>query len=308
MTMEDDDLDALVQGVDDQRVSAALAEATATSPPASIRADLLRAAAASPRRMVEPVPPPELYERRAAALHELTAQLEDSDWRSPTPPYRWTVHGLIAHLLVIERYTAARFGLDGPGVDSGDAHPTGHLALGADDIASELAADPHDTARRWWEATRRVVEHVASEEFDPDAPAELHGWPFSRSSALVARGFELWTHGDDIRRATGRPLEVPAPAELRTMAILSVSSLPFVLPSVAPGVAMVPTRIVLTGDGGGTFDLGGPGDREAVLAVDVVDYCRLVARRIDPEELVARIDGDASTVPHLLQAARAFAV
>ena len=36
-----------------------------------------------------------------------------------------------------------------------------------------------------------------------------------------------------------------------------------------------PARIVLTGPGGGTFDLDGPGsERTVTLVADVVDYCR----------------------------------
>src|SRR5262249_20690724 len=152
------------------------------------------------------------------------------------------------------------------------------------------------------------VDHVTSDEFAPDAAAPLHGWPFTGSSALVARAFELWTHAEDIRRATGRPLVATPPRELRTMSSFSVTTLPFLLPMVAPGLEMGPTRVVLTGAGGGTFDIGGTGERRALLAADVTDYCRVVARRLDPRELDATVEGDHALVEGLLEASRIFAV
>ncbi len=152
--------------------------------------------------------------------------------------------------------------------------------------------------------------------FDPSRPTPLHAWPFDASTALVARAFEIWTHADDIRRATGRPLDVPPPSELRTMSSLSVGGLPALV--ALAGVAMEPVRVVLTGPGGGTFDLGpggsrAPHDADGVSATrlvvaDVVDYCRVVARRIDPADLPGHRDRDDEFVDALLRAASAIAV
>ena len=85
------------------------------------------------------------------------------------------------------------------------------------------------------------------------------------------------------------------------MSRIAVPSLPF-------GMAMGglegggrTVRIVLTGPGGGTWDqaleLGeAPGDPEATVVLDVVDYCRLAARRVDaPISSHAVIDGDESS-------------
>jgi len=69
-----------------------------------------------------------------------------------------------------------------------------------------------------------------------------------------------------------------------------------------------PTRIVLTGPGGGSFDIGEPGEPTVVLASDVLDYCRVAARRIEPDALDMTVEGDGTVVPALLEAARAFAV
>jgi hypothetical protein len=153
--------------------------------------------------------------------------------------------------------------------------------------------------------------HVMSEAFVSSAPVPLHAWPFDASTALVVRAFEIWTHADDIRRATGRPLDTPPPEELRTMSSTSVTGLPALL-AVTGGPPMEPTRVVLTGPGGGTFDLGGAPRRKGaashLLVADVVDYCRMVARRVEPAGLGADRAGDQVLLHALLVAASAIAV
>jgi uncharacterized protein (TIGR03083 family) len=299
------------EGLDDalaswklERVAAALAEADALSPPDGLREAVLRRAAMSPRQLVDPVTPVELYSSRVVSLRQLLDTLDDDDWSQQASPYDWSVHGLLAHLLVIERYTAARFAIGDPWNDPVDEH----LAIGAPIIAAEMRGPAEHTARRWSMAAQVLIDHIGSDRFDRDAPATLHGWPFSQWSALIARGFELWTHEDDIRAAIGRPAQRPSAGELRAMSSFSVSTLALVMGALGRGAAMAPTRIVLTGDGGATFDIGGTGTRRALLVADVVDYCKVVARRLDPTELAATIDGDAELVGHLLEASRAVAV
>lgn len=304
MNPEIDDLDAAAERWGVEPVLAALGERIAEAPPRGLRDAVLRRAAAAPRAAVAAVAPVELYRSRAVALAELLRDLGAEEWQLTAAPYEWSIHGLVAHLLQIERHTARQFGLDG----SLDERPQPHLAVGSDEIARELADEPTHTRDRWWHAVQRLEEHLRSDGYDPAAPAPLHGWPFTCDSALVARAFELWTHGDDVRRATGRPLDVPSPGELRTMSTLSVSSLPLVVPTIAPDASVGPTRFVLTGDGGGTFDIGGEGERELLVVVDVVDYCRLAARRIAPADLAATVEGDVALLPPLWEAARAFAV
>jgi len=304
MSRDTDDLDARALDWGVEPVLAALAESDATSPPASIRTRLLEHAAAAPRVLAEPLLPGELYESRVEALRSLLADLDGDDWRCVASPYEWSVHGLLAHLLVIERYSAALLGIGE--MPAGDVND--HLALGGDVIAAELTGSPLDTVQHWSQAAQVIIDHVRSVQYDPHAPMSMHGWPFSASSGLVARAFELWTHADDICRATGRVSRPASARELRTMSSFSVSTLPFLLPSVDPELAMAPTRVVLTGPGGGTFDIGGHGERAALVVTDIVDYCRVVARRIEPGELDRTVEGDTRLVAGLLEASRAFAV
>ena len=225
----------------------------------------------------------------------------------PARPYDWTVSELVAHVTVIEEYTAQQFGLDAaPPLSADDPSTRDHLGMAHDDRSQLASASPAEMLTRWQAASDRIVAHVTSTGFDPEQPVPLHGWPFEAASALTVRAFELWTHADDVRRAVGRPLAELAPDELRAMSSASVASLPLLLPLVSERW-LTPTRIVLTGPGGGTFDLG-QGAPTSRLVVDVVEYCRVVARRRDPAELSLEREGDVDLLADLLHAAQAIAL
>jgi hypothetical protein len=133
---------------------------------------------------------------------------------------------------------------------------------------------------------------------------------------FVVRAFELWTHADDVRRAVGRPLDQPPPAALRTMADRAVRGLPGLLLLSGVEPPPVPVRVVLTGQGGRTWDidldLSGRPDAElgapaTTVVCDIVDYCRLASRRIAVDELDVDVLGDRGLGRQLLVAAQAIA-
>ena len=143
------------------------------------------------------------------------------------------------------------------------------------------------------------------------AEVTVWGIPLPLSALLVARAFELWTHENDIRRAAARPASVPDAPTLRLMTELATTMLPF-------GAAMtglqgpINLRLVLTGPGGGTWDvaIGGDAPEPAALAIvtDVVDFCRLAANRIDPADLDLHVTGDQGRASGVLLAAAALAL
>lgn len=289
-----------------RRTVAALDQSLATAPPRELRSRLLGAARRQ-RGVGDLSAVPGLFDAQVEAMGNLLASLDIDDWTRPARPYEWTVHGLVAHLLVIEEYTAALFGLhDGATTDEHDDRH--HLEMGADRIATELAGSPQETAARWLARARRTADALQQPDTDLPASVTLHGWPFSTDGAVIARAFEIWTHADDIRRAAARDLVAPSPGDLRTMSNFSVRALPLTLPLVAPDQRLDAARIVLTGDGGGTYDIGDGSEPTATLVADVVDYCRFVARRIRPGELDCTIDGDETLVHALLAGATVFAV
>lgn len=303
MSSHGDQFDELAHRLGADALPAALAEPFSETPPDRLRPAVLEHAARSPRSGGPEVAPTDLYRAQAARLRAILDELGTAAWMAPALPYAWSVHGLVAHLLVIERYTAFHLGLGpcpaGPMDD--------HLGLGVETVVQELHGRPADTAHRWWDTTRTIVDHL-DRGADLTAPLPLHGWPFGVGSGLVVRSFELWTHAEDICRAIRRPLpDLPA-AEARTMSRLSVNGLPFLLQHTTPTVDMAPCRVVLTGPGGGTFDLGGGGPSTALLVADVVDYCRVVARRLAPTDLPATVEGDHELIGALLSAASAIAV
>ncbi|MDH4279200.1 MAG: hypothetical protein OEW83_14085, partial [Acidimicrobiia bacterium] len=189
-----------------------------------------------------------------------------------------------------------------------------HLDLGHEDIEVELTRSPRHTAERWTTRARATAAALSDSATPPDR-VSLHGWPLGAHGAVVARSFELWTHTDDIRRALGRPVTTPLPEDLRTMSSFSVQGLPFTLALTSPGAELTPTRVVLTGPGGGTFDIGASGGGEApdddastLIVVNVVDYCRVVARRLTIDDLDLTITGDQTLARSLLQSSSAFAL
>jgi len=291
-----------------RNVVAALAEQDSSAPPAGLRDRVLDAARRSPRRAERPTgsSPVELYRRRALELSELLARLDVPDWQQPAVPYRWTVHGLMAHLLVIERYmnVVLRGEVTSTRSEVGD-----HLAMGAADIDAELRRDPRETVHDWWAVLEQNL--VELEAADLERSIVFHVWPFTVSSLLVARGFELWTHADDIRRATGAAMVDPPVEDVVTMSTVSVGSLPLAIHVVAGGhVPDASVRIVLTGAAGGSYDLqlGAGGDRLVTMSMDVVDYCRVVARRIERSDAGLMVDGDDALADQLLRASSIIAV
>lgn len=284
---------------------AAMAEGDATAPPAEVRAAVLDIARRRPPARAIPSHPIAAFRHQVAAFDEVVGQVVGEKWRLNATPYDWSLHGLVAHLLQIERYMQRALGLaEGPR----DEYETDHLKFGAAQIADELTRSPASTVDAWRQAVAAVDPYL--DALDLDAGMVFHQWPFTISSFLVARSFELWTHADDIRRALGQQVAPPVPPDVMVMSDTSVRSLPLAIHVVSDHVPDGMARVVLTGTGGGVWDLQlGAGGPELVSVVaDVVDYCRLAARRVSVDGLDAVIDGDAALADRLLTAATIIAV
>ncbi len=151
-----------------------------SAPPPELRVRLL-AAAAEQRPEPAASPTSELFRHQVQALAVLLDELGDVDWSRPVEHYDWTVHGLVAHLLVIENYTAGRLGLAPD--DSSDEH---HLTIGAERIAGELEVDPARTAVAWLERARATAAALHDAPAGLPTDITLHGWPFSLDGAVIA--------------------------------------------------------------------------------------------------------------------------
>lgn len=302
-------------------VVAALAEQHATPPPMQLRAEMLRVArsvravgAAADGIEVRHSAAEVYAEVRAlvAGVLEELERLDPAPWSVTVPTYGWSAHELMGHLLAVERYTAALLGageFDAPAASLDD-----HLAFGRPLMDAECRGAPSATVARWNEASLDLARHAGGmDDVALSTQVVFNGVPLSARSLLIARGFELWAHMDDLCATAGLMRRTPRAASLRTMSDLSVSSLPLLaaLAGRQPGPAHA--RVVLTGSGGGAWSLdiaGGGTDRapDAVVVADVVDYCRLAARRLARDEFRVRITGNQALAEDLLAGAMALAV
>jgi uncharacterized protein (TIGR03083 family) len=282
---------------------------TADALPAGLRERVLAAARElrAPGRTVPDVPaisPVEAFSRAADAFLGLLTALPDDVWRRPVLR-DLDVAGLVGHLTGVE--DDVRRALDGdPGVAGVD-----HVASTQPAAERAAARSPEQARGAWRAAADRTLEKVRAA--DLDAVVRVHGMRLPLGALLVVRAFELWTHENDIRSAAGLPASVPDPATLRRMTELAVSLLPFGVTRVSDPVAPVDVHLVLTGAGGGTWDVvvgerAGPPVPEVAIVADAVGFCRLVAARITPADLGAHVSGAAGSADAVLAGAAALAL
>lgn len=288
-------------------------------PPPELAVRVLAAALA--RRAPDQVAVPELAPVAAlrAQVEELAALLLDlapGEWEAPTLA-GFTVRGLVGHLLAVEAYEAGLLGVAAPPGLAPFVVPDGleadHRAMTQVTVAARADDPPDVVVADWWAWVEADLAHLASlRDEDLDERVRFHHLDLSLRSMIGVRLFEVWTHTEDIRRATGRELVAPSPARLTVMSNLAVGALPLGLLLAGIDDPGRTVRVVLTGEGGGEWvqalALGAaPGAPEATLEADVVDFCRLAAQRLAPAELAHRVTGDEGAVRDVLVGAGVFA-
>ncbi|HET6963434.1 MAG TPA: maleylpyruvate isomerase family mycothiol-dependent enzyme [Acidimicrobiales bacterium] len=290
----------------------ALAEADAEAPPNALR-DRIRNAALEVRSAGRPASPPahipgvEVFRRTTGAFDALIAGLATSEWARPALR-DLDVQGLVGHLIGVE--THFRAGLEG-GPDPG---PGQHVPA-TDPFARSQAGRPPSATREEWSAlVERTV--AAAGAVDPGHPVTWYGISLPLDLLLVVRAFEVWVHDGDIRRATGRPAADPDAESLARMTDLAVTLLPAgigLAGRARPGRAV---RLVLTGPGGGTWDVGldpaGATDRlppaDARIVVDGSAFCRVVGNRSDRARSGGLVTGDEALADDVFAGAAALAL
>jgi uncharacterized protein (TIGR03083 family) len=247
----------------------------------------------------------EAFGRAADAFLGLLSALPADAWR--TPVIRdLDVQGLVGHLAGVEQDVQRALAGD-PDVACAD-----HIASTQEVAVQQAGRAPEDTRRLWRGAAERTADQVRGA--DLDAVVQMHGMQLPLGSLLVVRAFELWTHENDIRRVVGLPASVPDPATLRLMTDLAVRLLPVGVTRVAGEGPPFDVHLVLTGPGGGTWDvvLGEratpEGVPEVAIVADAVAFCRLVADRIGPADLAAHVTGATALASTVLSGAAALAL
>ncbi|GHH68938.1 hypothetical protein GCM10018793_00510 [Streptomyces sulfonofaciens] len=278
------------------------------------------------------------YEAETARLDALLKDIGGAEWHAPVR-LRWyehgrrvsrrtTVAGTVAHLLSVDGLVAVALELADPlGADTpGGLGPTKRTEAywGASPVPPTcLVRLP------WREQSRRLVRTVsflAEEAAEPGAagaPVSYGDFVLPLPDALLERAFECWIHAGDVAEAVAYPYGPPAANHLHRMIDLAARLLPAALARrrydrAAParaGAHARSLRLEIEGAGGGEWlvPLEGPSgpasegaEEVAHVALDGVEFCRLAAGRIPPQDAMAGGTGDREAITEVLTAAAAL--
>lgn len=295
-------------------VPAARATGPRVSWPPGLRDRILTGALSSrdAGRPVDPppgIPPLEAFRRTVRSMDSLLAELTDAEWAAPALR-GLTVQALIGHLIGVEHdFLAAVRGLipAQPGAED-------HIGATQTSVLEQLGKSPHQTLHDWRQAVTHTGDVLRDRAGDDrsTSPVSMHGITLPVGDFLVVRAFEMWTHEEDVRRATGRPLAPPDDSTLSLMSRLAATLLPHAMARTGRTDA-AEVRLVLTGRGGGTFTVHvGQQPAETVdrsrLIMDTVQFCRVVADRLPDADVTVDISGDPALAAAALAGARSLAL
>lgn len=273
----------------------------ATEPPETLRESVLAATTADPTDAAR-----QLYEAEARRLDVELEALAPARYDVVTP------NGLSARSLAI--HLAAQDSLFAQLV----GRPVGEVdLLDIDDRTAAMLeryeGRPYGEVLDVWRDAVAQVLTWARGRPSGASPIPWLGLAMSPADVLTARSFENWLHRDDLRRVRGVASEPPPARELGLMAALAMRTLPAGLAATAHARPGRSARIVLTGAGGGTWDLAlDPAEEVAAppavtVTASALDWCLLAGERLEAADLVHTVDGDADLAADLVGAAPAFA-
>ncbi|MEH3155179.1 MAG: TIGR03084 family metal-binding protein [Gordonia paraffinivorans] len=220
-----------------------------------------------------------------AALDDLVAGLDDTQWQTPTPAEGWTIADQIGHLAWTDHVATVsatdpdRFGVV---FAEGAADPANFI----DDAAREMAARP-DLLDQW----RRTRADLAQALLAVPDGTKLawFGPSMSPASMATARIMEMWAHGQDVADALGVTV---APTErLKAVAHIGARTRDFAYILRGKTPPATPFRIELTGPSGEEWTWG-PDDATDRVSGSALDFCLLVTQRRAPEDLGLTVVGD----------------
>ena len=280
--------------------AAGLAASDALAPPRDLRTSVFERARA--RRAPRTQTPIEVHTEVEGTLVELLEEVPDSALDFPTLN-GLTIRELVAHLAAMESVLAMWMGvptvpeIEDERIEERTAAVVAMtrdwpfadvIALWRRSMAAVRAAAPGSTTSRW---------------FSSVMPTDL---------VLLVRAFETWTHTDDIRRSLGRALDMPSASALRTMAEGSMTMVPSALHKSGLSRPGRSARIVLTGPGGGDWNVpmevgAEVGEPDVTLTLPIVHWCRLFSERLGPDELDLSVQGNRELGAAVVAAAPVYA-
>ncbi|GBQ03191.1 MDMPI N domain containing protein [Streptomyces spongiicola] len=272
------------------------------------------------------------YDAETARLDALLRDIGDAEWHAPVR-LRWfdgeekvsrrtTVAGVIGHLMSTDGLVASALGLGdpaGPDAPASPAERTESLWASGERPATRSVRVP------WREQSHALVRTVSFAGHGVERLSVPYGdFALPLHDAMLDRAFECWVHADDIAAAVDYPYEPPAGAHLHRMIDLAARLLPAALASRRRAGLASPARGLVTagspgrslhleveGAGGGHWYIsldspaavGDPDHAVAQIALDAVEFCRLVAGHVPPADAAAGQEGDREAVRDVLFAA-----
>ncbi|GAA1700610.1 maleylpyruvate isomerase family mycothiol-dependent enzyme [Fodinicola feengrottensis] len=155
-----------------------------------------------------------ILEQELDSVAALAGELSEQDWDKPTDCPGWSVKDQVSHIVGVEQRLL------------GDKDPEHELPADLPYLRNEIARQVEvavdyrrskpgaDVRAELVETTKRRLAQLRELAGGPDADPEVKG-PLGHtrtmSGLLPVRTFDIWTHEQDIRNATGRPGNVDGP-------------------------------------------------------------------------------------------------
>ncbi|MFJ8049114.1 zf-HC2 domain-containing protein [Streptomyces luteogriseus] len=276
------------------------------------------------------------YDAETARLDALLQDFGDAEWHAPVR-LRWfrsdestsrrtTVAGVIAHLLGVDGLVAVALGLDDPLGDVPSLRPTPAARTEALWRASHFPPTRFVRAP-WREQSHSLVRTVSFTGGGAGKmPVSYGDFELPLHDAMLDRAFECWVHAEDIADAVDYPYDPPSPRHLHRMIDLAARMLPTALAHrrraglaspahhrhlVAAGEPGRSLRLEIEGSGGGEWLIpldspaakGSAEHEVAHVALDGVEFCRLAAGHVPPQDAAAGQVGDREAIRDVLFAA-----
>lgn len=282
-------------------------EAHGQALPAGLRERVLSAslrarAAGRPEPAPPEISPAEAFSRTADAFDVTLGLLSGGQWSAPALR-GLDVQGLVGHLIGVEE--------DVHRCLTGDPEVAVASHVGSTQPAADRQAGRPSALTRaeWRRAADRTIDLVRTADLRTEVA--VHGMRLPLGLLLIVMAFELWVHENDIREAVALPPSTPDASTLSLMTSAAANLLPLAAIRARLNDS-VRVHLVLTGPGGGTWDIAVGQSTSAPAAVtivaDAVGFCRLAANRITTADLDPYVTGDQDRAAAVLAAATTLAL
>jgi len=245
----------------------------------------------------------------------LLRSLDEEDWSRPTDLPGWDVKGVAAHLAHLESELAGvkQKRVELPEREHYTAPSARYTELGL--VARDEMSGPEITEELQEAARARHEQLLAEPPADgkgtpPRTPGKI-GWDWE--TLLSNRVLDVWMHGQDIRRAVGRPGGLTGPGAEHTVATFTMSFPYAVGKRVAPpegttvvldvsGVSPVHLAVEVNDSGRAVPMTTEPTEPSAALRMDLETFAMLAGGRRAAAELDVEVHGDAELGQRVLEA------